>query len=43
MKKIRRLKLDLAQAYKILHGFDNVVYKNYFTLKNIVLEPMGIN
>ena len=22
----------MVQAYKILHGFDNVDYKNYFTL-----------
>ena len=30
--RTRRIKLDLVQAYKILHGFDNVDYKNYFTL-----------
>ena len=33
--KARRLKLDLVQAYKILHcmhGFDNINYKNCFTL-----------
>ena len=30
--KDRRVKLDLVQAYKILHGFDKVNYKNYFTV-----------
>ncbi len=30
--KDRRLRLDLIQTYKILHGFDNVDYEKYFTL-----------
>ncbi len=30
--KDRRLRLDLIQTYKILHGFDNVDCRKYFTL-----------
>ncbi len=30
--KDRLLRLDLIQTYKILHGFDSVDYKKYFTL-----------
>ncbi len=30
--KDRHLRLDLIQTYKILHAFDNVDYKKYFTL-----------
>ncbi len=30
--KDRRIRLDLIQTYKILHGIDNVDYAKYFTL-----------
>ncbi len=30
--KARRIRLDLIQTYKILHGVDNVDYAKYFTL-----------
>ncbi len=30
--KARRIKLDLIETYKILHGVDNVNYAMYFTL-----------
>ncbi len=30
--KARRIRLDLIQMYKILHGVDNVDYDKYFTL-----------
>ena len=39
--KARRVKLDLVQAYKILHGFDNVDYKNYFTLNENCTKNNG--
>ncbi len=30
--KDRRIRLDLIETYKILHGVDNVDYAKYFTL-----------
>ncbi len=30
--KDRRIRLDLIQTYKILHGVDNVYHAKYFTL-----------
>ena len=32
--RLRRLKIDLIQTYKILHGVDNVDYNKYFTMNN---------